>query len=104
MKLLSKEEYAEFFGKDSRAEVPVFGKVEGEIVSAQIDRLVVQEDRIVIIDFKTNKLVPESADEIPDLYKRQLEIYEKLICAIYPKRKIESYILWTNKLRLMQVL
>ena len=104
LQMLAKEEYAEFFGSDSRAEVPVFGKVGSDMVSAQIDRLVVKKDKIIIIDFKTNKSVPESVDEIPDLYKRQLETYEELICAIYPNRKTESYILWTNELRLMRVL
>ncbi len=104
LELLKKEEYSEFFGPDSRAEVPVFGKVGEQIISGQIDRLIVQDDKVTIIDFKTNKKVAKSADKIPPMYKDQLKAYEELMHEIYPRRKIESYILWTNELRLMQVL
>ncbi|MBR1600663.1 MAG: double-strand break repair helicase AddA [Alphaproteobacteria bacterium] len=101
--LLSKEEYARFFGSESRAEVPIFGEVDGQIISAQIDRLIVQNDKVIIIDFKTNKEVAENQSKIPPLYRQQLKAYEKLVSTIYPNRPIESYILWTNELRLMQV-
>ncbi|MBQ8481843.1 MAG: double-strand break repair helicase AddA [Alphaproteobacteria bacterium] len=104
LQLLAKEEYAAFFGSDSHAEVPIFGAVGGQIISAQIDRLIVRKDKVIIIDFKTNREVAKNADKIPELYRRQLKAYEKLVCAIYPNRKAESYILWTNELRLMRVL
>ena len=103
LNLLAKEEYASIFGTDSRAEVPVFGEAEGKIISAQIDRLVVQEDKITIVDFKTNRPAGKNLAETPDAYKKQLNVYKTLIEKIYPNRNVETYILWTNEARLMRV-
>lgn len=103
LSLLAKEEYRELFGKDSRAEVPVFGEVGGKIISAQIDRLVVQKDKIIIVDFKTNRPAKKTLEETPDSYIKQLDVYKKLISLIYSQHNIETYILWTNEARLMRV-
>lgn len=101
--LLAKEEYATLFGADSRAEVSVFGEVDGKIISARIDRLVVQKDKIIIVDFKTNRPAKKTLEETPEVYKKQLKTYEALLHQIYPHHQIESYILWTNEARLMRV-
>lgn len=103
LKLLQKEECADLFMAESKAEVPVFGVVEGKIISAQIDRLVVLPDKIKIVDFKTNRPAAKNIEDTPEIYRRQLETYRKLIQQIYPHRKVETYILWTNEARLMRV-
>ena len=103
LNLLAKEEYAILFGPDSRAEVPVFGEVDGKIISAQIDRLVVLKDKVIIVDFKTNRPAKKTLDETPEVYKSQLRTYEALIRKVFPEHKVESYILWTNEARLMRI-
>lgn len=103
LELLAKEEYAPIFGADSRAEVPVFGEEGGKVISAQIDRLVVQDDKIIIVDFKTNRPAKKTLEETPKAYITQLNTYKSLIGKIYPNRHIETYILWTNEARLMRV-
>jgi len=103
LRLLAKEEYAMLFGADSRAEVSVFGEVNGKIISAKIDRLVVLDNKVVIVDFKTNRPAGKSLEETPEVYKKQLKDYETLLRRIYPQHNIESYILWTNDARLMRV-
>ena len=97
--VLNNPEFAEVFAEDSRAEVPIMGEVDGKIISAQIDRLVIMPDKIMIVDFKTNRRV----DEIPPAYINQLKVYAKLISKIYPTLPVETYILWTNKLKLMRI-
>ena len=103
LNLLIDKEYEMIFGADSRAEVPVFGEVDGKIISAQIDRLVIQKDKITIVDFKTNRPASKTLAETPEVYKKQLKTYETLVRKIYPDRAVESYILWTNDARLMRV-
>lgn len=103
LNLLIDKEYEMIFGADSRAEVPVFGAVDGKIISGQIDRLVIQKDKITIVDFKTNRPAGKTLAETPEVYKKQLKTYEALIRKIYPDRNVESYILWTNEARLMRV-
>lgn len=90
----------EIFGKNSLAEVPVVGKVNGEMFSGQIDRLVILPNEIKIIDFKTNQFVPK---KVPDLYKKQLNAYRDLLKTIFPDRMIKTYILWTQTLYFEEV-
>lgn len=97
--VLRNSEFAEIFGPYSKAEVPIMGEVKGRIISAQIDRLVILPDKIKIIDFKTNRRI----DEIPPEYLNQLKVYAELISLIYPNKPIETYILWTNKLKLSKI-
>jgi len=101
--LLEKEECRQIFGEDSRAEVPIIGEADGKIISAQIDRLVVKKDKVIIVDFKTNRPAKKTPEETPEAYINQLKTYEKLLRLIYPSHNIESYILWTNEARLMRV-
>lgn len=101
--LLNNRDFAEIFGSNSRAEVPVVGEVDGKIISAQIDRLIVLPQKIVIVDFKTNRPPAKDIGHTPKQYINQLAAYAKLIAKIYPDKPIETYILWTNETRLMRI-
>ncbi|MBQ9034508.1 MAG: double-strand break repair helicase AddA [Alphaproteobacteria bacterium] len=104
LNLLNDERYAVIFGSKSRAEVPIMGEVDGKIISAQLDRLVVLDDKVIIVDFKTNRPAASNLEETPPAYKKQLTAYTELVQRIYPHHKTEAYILWTNVPRLMQVI
>ena len=84
----------------SRAEVALSGMVElggnPRLISGQIDRLVVENSRVTIIDYKTNRIVPDSVDEIPDAYLSQLALYQLLASRIYPNHTVECALLWTE--------
>ncbi|MBR1825506.1 MAG: double-strand break repair helicase AddA [Alphaproteobacteria bacterium] len=101
--LLNNGDFADIFGADSRAEVPVVGEVEGKIISAQLDRLIVLPDRVKIVDFKTNRPAAKDAAHTPKQYLTQLAVYAKLMQKIYPQKTVETYILWTNETRLMRI-
>ena len=91
------------FGLASRAEVPLVGEVNGNIISAQIDRLVVQKDRIMIVDYKTNQFPPTDPMDVPESYLRQMSAYKVALERIYPGRNIECLLLWTNGPNLMHL-
>ena len=110
--VLSHPGFAGLFGPDSRAEVPLVGKVETrgatgqpaiEVVSGQIDRLLVTEDQVLIVDYKTNRPAPESEDRVPSIYLRQMATYRLVLSKIYPDRPIRCALLWTDDLRIMQL-
>ena len=103
MNLLENPKFSVLFGSESKAEVPIMGVVDGRIISAQVDRLAVFEDRVVIVDFKTNRPAAETAADVPPVYVRQLQAYRKLLAEVYPGRKIETCILWTDTARLMEI-
>ena len=111
--LFNDKQFNFIFSGDSRAEVPVMGLVKGKdigenfdskIISAQFDRLTVLPDKVVIVDFKTNRPPAEKPEDVPDDYKRQLKVYKYLAEQIYSGKKVETYILWTNTAKLMPIL
>ncbi len=101
--LLTSSDFVAVFGANSKAEVPVMGLVDGRIVSGQIDRLAVEKDRVMIIDFKTNRPAATSVEDVPPAYIKQLAAYRQLVGRIYPNREIETYLLWTDTAELMKV-
>ena len=103
LRLLNDERFSAVFGKNSKAEVPVMGLADGRIISGQIDRLVVENDRVMIVDFKTNRPAASSPDEVPSGYLKQLKAYKALVEKIYPGRWVETYILWTDTACLMPI-
>ncbi len=103
MNLFVNPKFEEIFGYNSRAEVPIIGEVNGRIISAQIDRLVINHDKIIIVDFKTNRPAAKSVDLVPKSYLNQLNIYKQLLENIYPSKVVETYILWTNTANLMRI-
>lgn len=103
LSLLENEEFAAVFGPQSKAEVPLMGMVEGKIVAGQIDRLVVTDDTVMIIDFKTNRPAARCQEDVPAAYVSQLNAYAALIAEIYPQKTIGKYILWTNTAFLMKL-
>ena len=58
---------------------------------------------MLIIDYKSNAVIPATPDQIPEGILRQLGAYAHMLGQIYPGRTIETAILWTRGPRLMQV-
>ena len=106
--VLSHPDFAALFGPGSHAEVPLIGLIPtsagtSHAVSAQIDRLVVTEDRVLIVDYKTLRPPPATEEAVAPLYLRQLAIYRAALARIYPGREIRCALLWTEGPRLMPI-
>ena len=89
------------FGPGSRAEVPVVGMVGERVISGQVDRLLVTDSDVLIVDFKTNRPPPKTAAEVAMVYLRQMAAYRAALACIYPNRKIRCALLWTDVPKLM---
>ncbi|NDH64143.1 MAG: hypothetical protein EBY18_21425 [Alphaproteobacteria bacterium] len=99
--------HAALFGPRSRAEVPLIGTVQTPrgtfTVSGQVDRLAVSDSEVLIVDYKTNRPPPASADGVALGYRRQLALYRSLLQAIYPGRPVRAFLLWTAAPKLMEI-
>ena len=98
--------FAPLFGPGSRAEVPLVGTLTDPdgapfVVSGQIDRLLVGEDEILVVDFKTNRPPPADASGVSAVYLRQMATYRALLSQIYPDRAVHAALVWTDGPRLM---
>ena len=91
--IIEMPELAPLFSRQALAEVPINGRVHGVGVAGQIDRLYVDEDQIILADFKTGQR-PDGPP--PHGYVEQLALYEALLGQIYPDRQITSWLVWTQ--------
>ncbi len=93
--------FAHVFAPGSQAEVAIAGEIGGRIVSGQIDRLLLGEKGIVIVDYKTNRPPPEDVADTAPAYLAQMAAYRALLQKIYPDHQVECALLWTFAPRLM---
>jgi ATP-dependent helicase/nuclease subunit A len=89
------------FAPDTLAEVTLTGTVHGQPMLGVIDRLLVEDTRVLAVDFKTNAAVPAHPQDTPEGLLRQMGAYAALLAPLYPGRRIETAILWTRSARLM---
>ena len=101
--VLNHPEFGALFGPGSRAEVPLVGEIGGQILSAQIDRLLVSDGKVMIVDYKTNRPSPSRPDDVPLIYLRQMAAYRSAIRRIYPAHDIDCLLLWTDGPTLMHL-
>ena len=99
--VLAAPESSFLFGPGSRAEVPLVGRIDDQVVSGQIDRLAIAGDVVNIVDFKSNRPAPATVNDVPAVYLRQMALYRAALARIYPAKRIECYLLWTEGPRLM---
>jgi ATP-dependent helicase/nuclease subunit A len=104
IKLLETKEFEIIFGPNSKAEASVTGVVGDKfIISGKIDRLVILEDEVMIIDYKSDSIVAKSEDEVHPNYLQQMASYQMLMKEIYPDKKISCWLIWTNNASLMSL-
>ncbi len=101
--VLERPDFAAVFGPRSRAEVPIVAVMDDHAITGQIDRIVVLEDRLLIVDYKTLRPAPADPASVPPAYLRQLAVYRAALQRVYPRHAIEAAILWTDGPILMPI-
>jgi len=96
-------DFAPLFAPGSRAEVPIVGRVGDQVMSGQIDRLLVTDTEVTIVDYKTNRPPPAEPDHVPAIYLRQMAIYRTAVGEIYPGKSVRCLLLWTDGPSIMTV-
>ncbi|NAZ37786.1 double-strand break repair helicase AddA [Rubellimicrobium sp. CFH 75288] len=102
--LIAAPDLARLWGCEALAEValaadlPGLGRLEG-----QVDCLLPDGEGLLVVDFKTNRLVPERAGDVPEGLLRQVAAYRAMAAAACPGRPVEGAILWTRTARLMRL-
>ncbi len=97
LRLMADPDLQPLFGPGSKAEVPVVGLVGDVAVSGRIDRLLISTDRVLIVDFKTNRPAAAQLEDVPDAYMRQMSVYRALMRKLFPDRVVQCGIVWTAR-------
>ncbi|MGH7019122.1 MAG: PD-(D/E)XK nuclease family protein, partial [Brevundimonas sp.] len=95
------------FGEGSRAEVALTGSSpdlpSGVSISGRIDRLVVTPERVLVVDFKSNRPAPDHVEDADPAYVLQMAVYTAVLKRLYPDRAVEAALVWTDGPKLMAV-
>jgi ATP-dependent helicase/nuclease subunit A len=105
-KVLTRPSLMALFTPDALTEVAItatLAPLQGRRIHGVIDRLIIQDTRILAVDFKTNALVPDAATDCPDALLRQMGAYAHALAQLYADRRIETAILWTRTATLMSL-
>jgi ATP-dependent helicase/nuclease subunit A len=102
-RLIDMPSLAPIFAANALTEVDVTAQVPGLAtrLHGTIDRLIVTDDRVQAIDYKSNRLVPHTPETVPEGLLRQMGAYQAMLSQIWPDRRIEVAILWTVSGELM---
>ncbi|MFQ5623893.1 MAG: UvrD-helicase domain-containing protein, partial [Paracoccaceae bacterium] len=104
MAVVGAPELAAVFAEGALTEVPVTAELPelgGRRISGRIDRLLVSGNEILAVDFKSNRVIPRTAEEVPEGILRQMGAYRAALGGIWPDRSVRTAILWTASRSLM---
>ena len=75
----------------------------GMVINGQIDRLVVTDHEVLIVDYKTNRPPPQKVEDVPRAYLAQMAAYRALLQGLHPEKPVRCALLWTVAPRLMEL-
>jgi len=88
--------FADLFGPDALAEAPIAAVVDGAVVAGTVDRLLVDGDRVQLIDFKTGSRVPAGPDSVEPYHLKQMAAYVAALRVVFPVASVEAALLYTH--------
>ncbi len=88
------------FGPEALAEVPIAAILGERVIQGRIDRLLITDDRVVFIDFKTSLRIPP---KLPPAIVNQMDAYAQALAQAFPGHAIHPLLLWTAGPRLVSL-
>jgi len=89
--------HAAVFAGDALTEAPIAAVLpDGQVIAGTVDRLLVERDRVLLVDFKTGRRAPAGLAQVPDHHLRQMSAYAAALAVIFPGSRIEAALLYTS--------
>ncbi|WP_422343889.1 double-strand break repair helicase AddA [Parasphingorhabdus sp.] len=101
--VLDNPQWSALFSPDSFAEAPIAAVVDQHVVSGTVDRLLITDDLVKVVDFKTGRVVPKEAEQAPRAYLRQMAAYVSALEKILPDRPVKAALLYTHGPTLLEL-
>lgn len=102
-RVLDDDRFAALFSSAGRSEVALVGDLPDLDKTAppveflgRVDRLIVDGDRVIAVDFKTARRPPATLAATPMAYRRQMAAYRSALRAIFAGKTISCGLLWTE--------
>ena len=102
--ILSDARFTGLFGPGSLPEAPLAATLaDGRVIAGTVDRILVEETKVSVIDFKTGK-VPATDADIPNAHRAQMSAYAQALQVIFPGREVRASLLYTAGPKLIEVM
>ncbi|HET9458654.1 MAG TPA: double-strand break repair helicase AddA [Sphingomicrobium sp.] len=93
--LIADERFDALFGPGSLGEAPIAATLpDGRVIAGTVDRLLVEADRVMVVDYKTGR-APDFSDAIPEAHRLQMDAYAQALSVIFPGRSVQAALLYT---------
>ena len=94
------------FAPGGRAEAAIIGSSkqhlpEGVVINGRVDRLVVSDTEVLIVDFKTDQPAPDTPEGVGESYVLQMAAYWAVLREAWPDRAVRAALCWTDGPKLM---
>ena len=73
------------------------------VLSGQVDRIVVSEAEVLILDYKSDHAPPKEPGGVPATYIAQLAAYRAALARMFPQKTVTAALLWTESAHLMVI-
>ncbi len=101
--ILSDPRFSDLFGPGSLGEAPLAATLhDGRVIAGTVDRLLVTDDRVAVIDFKTGR-VPVVDEDVPASHLAQMKAYTQALQIIFPGRHVSASLLYTAGPKLIEL-
>ena len=101
--IIANPPFAPLFGVNSLGEAPLAATLpDGRVIAGTVDRLLVADGLVSVIDFKTGRVPPTDAD-IPAAHRAQMSAYAQALRVIFPGRRVSASLLYTAGPKLIEL-
>ena len=103
--VLNDPDIAGVFAPGGRAEAAIIGTSpllpDGIVINGRVDRLVVSDREVLIVDFKTDQPAPEDVSGVGESYRLQMAAYWAVLKEAWPRHAVRAALCWTDGPKLM---
>ncbi len=104
LRTLQDPAYGSIFAAGGRNEAAIVGMLPGgQMVNGRVDRLIINPDEVLIIDYKTDRPAPADASGIGEAYLVQMAAYRAVMQSLYSDRPVRCALLYTDGPRLIEL-
>jgi len=101
--VIQDEIHVALFSPEALAEAPIAAVVGEQVIAGTVDRLLVTDAFVHVVDFKTGRAVPRDAKGVPVAHLRQMAAYAAALGIIFPKREVRVSLLYSSGPKLVDL-
>ncbi|MEO0607080.1 MAG: 3'-5' exonuclease, partial [Pseudomonadota bacterium] len=104
LRVFAEPSLASLFSTKGRNEAAIVGTLPGgQLVNGRVDRLIIEPDQILILDYKTDRPAPKDAQSVDASYLVQMAAYRAVLQTLYPERAVNCALLYTDGPHLIEL-